>query len=85
MRKRVSNRLSRKRNTYGVWAREAWPISAAFRLVGVLPPALRSMELNLRSLPAEIYTLSGWTKGFVTSKRFARQAQLKNKLLSFSA
>jgi hypothetical protein len=64
---------------------DAWPISGAFLLVGVLPPALRSMELNLTSLLAEIYTLSGWIKGQVTSKRFARQAQPKSKLLYLSS
>jgi hypothetical protein len=39
------------------------------------------MELNLTSLLTEIYTLSGWIKGQVTSKRFAWQAQPKSKLL----
>jgi hypothetical protein len=36
----------------------------------------------LTALPAGIYTLCGWAEGPVTSKRLARQAQPKSKLLS---
>lgn len=43
--------------------------------------ALRSVELNLTSLLAEIYALSGWIKRLATSKRFARQARPKSRLL----
>ena len=52
------------------------------RLLGELcRSALRSMELNLTSLLAGIYTLSGWIKGQVTLKTFARPAQPKSKLI----
>ncbi|MGB7295617.1 MAG: hypothetical protein WBC70_08505 [Candidatus Aminicenantales bacterium] len=48
-----------------------------------LPPQFAYQEVLLTSLPAEIYSISGWTKGLVTSKRFSRQAQPKSKLLCF--
>ena len=69
--------------TFGLAREEVRLISGAVWLAGMLPPALRAIELNLTSLLAVIYTLSGWTKGLVTSKRFARQAQPKGKLLYF--
>lgn len=53
--------------TFGLAREEVRLISGAFRLFGMLPPALRSIELNLTSPRAEVYTLSRWTKGLMIS------------------